>query len=125
MRSAGRRCCPSSPNPALAVDLPGRGAHPADLTSLTIGDFVDSVVTDIEAADLHDVVLVGHSLAGLTIPGVAARPAGPVRRLVFVSCTVPRDGESTYDTLDPEVQALSDGNDPDTVLAAASARNRQ
>ena len=103
--------------PALALDLPGRGRHPADLTSLTIGDFVDSAVRDIEEADLDDVVLVGHSLAGLTIPGVAARLPDRIRRLVFVSCTVPRDGESTYDTLDPEVQALSDGNDPDTVLA--------
>ena len=58
--------------------------------------------------DLHDVVLVGHSLAGITIPQVAARVPDRIRALVFVSCTVPRDGQSTHDTLDPEIQALSE-----------------
>jgi hypothetical protein len=34
----------------LAVDLPGRRGKPGDLLNLTIADFVDSVVGDIEAA---------------------------------------------------------------------------
>jgi pimeloyl-ACP methyl ester carboxylesterase len=38
-----------------------------------------------------------------------------IRALVFVSCTVPRDGQSTYDTLDPEIQALSDANPSDEL----------
>jgi len=67
------------------------------------------------ARDLHDVVLVGHSLAGVTIPQVAARVPARIRALVFVSCTVPRDGESSYDTLDPEIQALSDQNPRDEL----------
>lgn len=92
----------------LAVDLPGRGDRPADLSKVGIADFVDAVVDDLESRDLHDIVLVGHSLAGLTIPQVAARVPDRIRALVFVSCTVPRDGQSTYDTLDPEIQAISD-----------------
>jgi hypothetical protein len=32
----------------LAVDLPGRRSKPVDLRTLTIADFVDSVVADIE-----------------------------------------------------------------------------
>jgi pimeloyl-ACP methyl ester carboxylesterase len=92
----------------LAVDLPGRGDRPADLSQIGIAEFVDAVVDEIVSRDLHDVVLVGHSLAGLTIPQVAGRAPDRIRALVFVSCTVPRDGQSTYDTLDPEIQALSD-----------------
>jgi pimeloyl-ACP methyl ester carboxylesterase len=92
----------------LAVDLPGRGNRPADLSKVGIADFVAAVVDDLESRDLHDVVLVGHSLAGLTIPQVAARVPDRIRALVFLSCTVPRDGQSTYDTLDPEIQAISD-----------------
>jgi pimeloyl-ACP methyl ester carboxylesterase len=102
----------------LAVDLPGRGDRAGDLSKIGIADFVDAVVDDLESRDLHDVVLVGHSLAGLTIPQVAARVPERIRALVFVSCTVPRDGQSTHDTLDPEIQALSDGppNDELTTL---------
>ena len=32
----------------LAVDLPGRRGKPGDLLNLTIADFVESVVADIE-----------------------------------------------------------------------------
>jgi pimeloyl-ACP methyl ester carboxylesterase len=96
----------------VAVDLPGRGGRPADLGKVGIAEFVDAVVDEIEARDLRDVVLVGHSLAGLTIPQVAGRIPGRIRALVFVSCTVPRDGQSTYDTLDAEIQAVRDANPP-------------
>jgi pimeloyl-ACP methyl ester carboxylesterase len=101
----------------LAVELPGRGDRPGDLATIGIADFVDAVVDDLESRDLRDVVLVGHSLAGLTIPQVAARVPDRIRALVFVSCTVPADGQSTYDTLDPEIQAISDDNaDPAAEL---------
>lgn len=48
----------------LAVDLPGRGRNPADLATVTIADWVDSVVDDVENALMGDVVVVGHSLGG-------------------------------------------------------------
>ena len=57
----------------FAVDLPGRGRKPADLTRVSVADWVDSVVGDIEDTGLGDVVIVGHSLAGVTVPGVVAR----------------------------------------------------
>jgi pimeloyl-ACP methyl ester carboxylesterase len=55
----------------LAVDLPGRGRNPADLTTVTIADWVDSVVAEVRNASLGDVVLVGHSMGGLTVPVTA------------------------------------------------------
>jgi pimeloyl-ACP methyl ester carboxylesterase len=109
------RLLPFLDGDVLAVDLPGRGDNPADLAEVGIAEFVDSVVDDIESRDLHDVVLVGHSLAGLTIPGVAGRVPDRIRALVFISCTVPREGQSTYDTLDPEIQAISDENPNDEL----------
>jgi pimeloyl-ACP methyl ester carboxylesterase len=84
----------------LAVDLPGRGKHPADLRRITVNDWAASVVADIEAAGYDDVVLVGHSLAGLTLPRVAALIPDKVRQLVFVSCAVPRDGQTLQGALD-------------------------
>jgi pimeloyl-ACP methyl ester carboxylesterase len=57
----------------LAVDLPGRRGKPGDLLTITIADFVKSVVDDIEDAGLENLVIVGHSMAGLTIPGVVTK----------------------------------------------------
>jgi len=92
--------------PALAVDLPGRGSKPADLARITIGDWVDSVVEDIENAGLEDVVLVGNSLAGITMPGVAARLPEKMKHLVFSSCTVPAPGKRAVDFLRPDIKAF-------------------
>jgi esterase/lipase len=57
----------------LAVDLPGRRNKPGDLWTLTIADWVNSVVADVEGAGLNDVVIIGHSMAGLTAPGVVSK----------------------------------------------------
>ena len=68
---------PHLDGPTLAIDLPGRGRHPAALSGITVSDFVDSAVADLD--NFHDaqrVVLVGHSMAGLTIPGVAMPELG-------------------------------------------------
>ena len=83
----------------LAVDLPGRGRHPQDLGSVTISDFIDSVTEEIVARDLSDVTLVGHSMAGLTLPGVAERIPDRLSHLAFVSCAVPPHGTPLTDVL--------------------------
>jgi pimeloyl-ACP methyl ester carboxylesterase len=93
--------------PALAVDLPGRGTRPGDLEKLTAADFAASVVADIERNGLTDVILVGHSMAGVTLPRVADRIPDRLERLVFVSCSVPRDGETVISLLDPEIREMA------------------
>ena len=86
--------------PVLAIDLPGRRDEPGDLATLTIDECVRSVVAQIDRAGLEDVVLVGHSMAGITIPGVATDLGAPrVRNFVFLSCCVPPEGGSVLDTL--------------------------
>jgi pimeloyl-ACP methyl ester carboxylesterase len=84
----------------LAVDLPGRAGKPADLCELRIADWVDSVLADIEAACLQDVVVVGHSLAGVTVPAVVARlGARRVREMILVAAFIPPQGRSVADAL--------------------------
>ena len=58
---------------AYAVDLPGHGMNRADRTKVTLDSYVNSVAEFIERHDLKNVVLAGHSLGGITIPGVAAK----------------------------------------------------
>jgi pimeloyl-ACP methyl ester carboxylesterase len=66
---------------------------------VTISDFVESVTSEIVAQDLTDVTLVGHSMAGLTLPGVAERVPDRLSHLVFVSCAVPPHGAPLTDVL--------------------------
>jgi pimeloyl-ACP methyl ester carboxylesterase len=85
----------------LAVDLPGRGRTPGDLETATIGDWVESVVTDIERDGLGDIVIVAHSMAGVTVPGVVAKLGFPrVREMIFAAAFVPPQGQAIVDTLD-------------------------
>ena len=81
----------------IAVDLPGRGARPVELSTVTLSDFADAVVEEI--GDREDVVLVGHSLAGVTLPHVAGRVPDQLRRTVYVSCSVPPTGTAVGEIL--------------------------
>ena len=84
----------------LAVDLPGRRSKPGDVRTLNIADFVDSVVIDIEDAGLDDVVIVGHSMAGVTVPGVVTKlGVSRVREMIFAAACVPREGAAMVDVI--------------------------
>ena len=84
----------------LAVDLPGRRGKPGDLRAATIADWVDSVVSDIESAGIAEMVIVGHSMAGITVPGVVTKlGSSRVREMVLAAAFVPPDGSAVVDTL--------------------------
>lgn len=112
-------------SPSVAVDLPGRRYKPADLGEVTIADWVASVVADIEEAGLAQVVLVAHSSGGYVLPGVAAalaaRSAPALQALVFVSATVPGDGERPLDYLRDDIRTLASDH---RELTLDSARGR-
>ena len=102
----------------LAVDLTGHGtrldAKPPE--SITVADYVDDVVHAIERADLRDVVLVGHSMAGITLPGAASRVANRIRRLIYLSTTNPPVGHSIMDSMQHPLSPLSRGVDFQTMF---------
>jgi hypothetical protein len=82
----------------LTVDLP---CEDPDAGAST---YADAAIEAFAGAD-DDLVLVGHSLAGLTVPLVAA--ARPVRHMVFLCAMLARPGRALDDVL---------GDEPDMVL---------
>lgn len=82
---------------AFAVDLPGNNANPLDRAKVSLQVYVDSVIKFIETRDLRSVILAGHSMAGLLMPGVVARIPKRIKRAVFVSAMVPEDGQPGFD----------------------------
>lgn len=90
---------------ALAVDLPGRGTrYSVDIASVSLDDCATALQSDVEQADLRDVVLVAHSFAGVTVPRVMAALAPRLRHVVFLSAVVPADGTAVLDQIDPGVR---------------------
>lgn len=94
--------------PTLAIDLPGRRAEPGDLATLTIAQCVRSVLRQIETAGADRVILVGHSMAGITLPGVAeALGSERVAHMVYVACSVPAQGSTILAELKPPVKWIA------------------
>ena len=85
----------------VALDLP------SDDPTATFETYADVVAARIDAEGASDAVLVGHSLAGHTIPLVAARRQ--VRRLVYLCALVPTPGASMADQLGSEPEMLDFG----------------
>lgn len=78
----------------------------AHLLSPAVGlsTHIEDVVRLIEAEDLRDVILVGHSYAGLIVSGVASALPQRIGRRVYLDAFLPRDGEAGIDLL-PETVA--------------------
>jgi pimeloyl-ACP methyl ester carboxylesterase len=92
----------------LAPSLTGYGDK-AHLLSPEVGleTHVDDIVRLIEDEDLTDVILVGHSYAGLVISSVANQVPDRISHLVYLDAMVPEDGETAVDVL-PVSQRLID-----------------
>lgn len=71
--------------------------------SIRLETHIQDIVNVIEFEDLRQVILVGHSYAGMVISGVAARIPERLACLVFVDAHVPEDGESMFDLI-PEAR---------------------
>jgi len=91
LRSRGRIVC--------APSLTGL-ADRSHLLSPEVGleTHVQDIVSLLEYEDLSDVVLVGHSYAGMVITSVAERAPARLARVVYLDAVIPeKNGERMYD----------------------------
>ena len=83
----------------------GERAHLAS-PQIDLETHVQDVVGVLEADELRQVVLVGHSYAGMVISGVAARAANRLSHLVYLDAFVPEPGRALFDYLGPRADAV-------------------
>ncbi|MFA6083472.1 alpha/beta fold hydrolase [Mucilaginibacter sp.] len=76
----------------VAVNLPGHGTDTASFAGISLQSYVDAVKTAI--GDKKNVVLVGHSMAGIVISEVAEQIPGQIKELVYLAAYLPKNGES-------------------------------
>ncbi len=66
---------------------------------------VADVVDLLETEELEQVVLVGHSYAGMVVTGAAAKAAPRLKSVVYLDAFVPEPGQSMFDLSNPKFVA--------------------
>jgi pimeloyl-ACP methyl ester carboxylesterase len=95
----------------------GHDVHPVTFTGLAershlaspeidLDTYITDVVNLIEFEDLHDVVLVGHSYAGLPVTAVADRVPERISLLAYLESGPVPDGTAYLDLQPPEAREL-------------------
>jgi len=105
----------------IASKLRGEGHEVYTPTLTGVGERVhlltrevglDTQITDIVNVlifeDLHNVVLVGHSVAGMIITGVADRAPERISKLIYLDAFLPENRESIMDLLEPEWKKMTE-----------------
>jgi pimeloyl-ACP methyl ester carboxylesterase len=93
----------------------GHDVYPVTLTGLgdrshlarpevDLETHITDVVNLLETEDVRDVILVGHSYAGIVVTGVADRVPGRIAQLAYQDSGPVPDGLSYLDTQEPEVK---------------------
>jgi pimeloyl-ACP methyl ester carboxylesterase len=86
---------------------------------------IADIVNHIDAEELKEIVLVGHSYGGFVIRGVASRRASLISHIAYLDAFVPLNGEMVISYVSPEhAKAISDlvaGNATGTMPALAPA----
>ncbi len=76
----------------------GERSH-LDCPHVSFRTFVDDVANVLIFEGLSDVVLVGHSMGGVVIPRVAEMVPDRIKRVVWATAVVTRDGESLIEAV--------------------------
>ena len=95
LEANGHRVC--------APDLPGLGNDPTPPANVTLADNVEKLSRLLDKMD-EPVVLVGHSLGGITISALAEARRRKLKAVVYLCAILPQSGKTGRDMsgLDPD-----------------------
>jgi len=79
----------------IAVSLPGHGKDSTPFKSINLQSYTDAVKNAI--GEKKEVILVGHSMAGVVISQVAEEIPGSIKKLVYLAAYLPQNGQSLLD----------------------------
>lgn len=76
----------------IAVNLAGHGTDPTSFATITFQTYVDQVKAAI--GNRSNVILVGHSFAGMVISQVAEEAPSQIKELIYLAAGLPHDGDN-------------------------------
>jgi pimeloyl-ACP methyl ester carboxylesterase len=83
---------------AIAVDLPGHGKDKTPISEISLQSYVDRVCQVLDGQS-EPVVLLGHSLGGISITQAAEYHPNKIKTLVYLCAFVPQNGQSCQELL--------------------------
>ncbi len=86
------------------LDLPGHGLDKTDRNKVGIEQYVANVYNFVIDNNLTDLVLVGHSFAGVVITKVMEKIPERIAKIVFISAIILDNGEMFFDFLPEAVK---------------------
>lgn len=96
----------------LSLDMPGCGTKRSrDPANETIASIARELNQDIRDAGLKNVILIGHSIAGVVLPVMAAADPTLFSELIYLATMLPLERESVTQTMGTTLQ----GQDPKYV----------
>ncbi len=85
---------------ATLLDIPGCGSKRGrDTAGLGVDAIAEELLGELAAADLSDIILVGHSAAGTILPRMAEYAPERFRRLIYLTCTAPLPGKNVLEQM--------------------------
>lgn len=76
----------------IVVNLPGHGKDETSFATINLQTYVDAVKTAI--GNKKNIVLVGHSMAGVVISEVAEQIPAQIKELIYLAAFLPNSGDS-------------------------------
>ncbi len=114
---------------STAFDLPGSGLDQTPRQSITLDNYVEATIRQLDSIDAENVVVVGHSLAGITIPAVAAARPEKVAAVVFLAGVVLNTKERGIDSIPEDRRstyfAMAQASEDYTILPAFDNAHRR
>jgi pimeloyl-ACP methyl ester carboxylesterase len=104
----------------LLIDLPGRNySQPGDFKEIDLSAYVSHVIEALKDIS-GDIILVGHSMAGMVITQVAEQIPERLSALVYVAAFMPKHQESLFDITrqadGPGISTEFIANQPDNYI---------
>ncbi len=90
---------------AIVLDLPGRAGDTTPLKEITLDSYVKKVCNIINFQD-EEVILVGHSMGGITVTHAAEKCSDNLKALVYISGYLLQNGQSIWDVTKIDKQGL-------------------
>jgi len=90
---------------AVAPDLPGHGKDKKPITEITLQAYTDRVCQILDEQS-EPAILVGHSMGGVVITQTAEYRPGKIKKLVYLTGFLLKNGEFLLQLAEPDTDAL-------------------
>lgn len=121
LAKSGKKC--------ISLTLPGLETEPVMQTKMiNLDTHIQYVIDFVLKEDIANIILCGHSYAGMVIAGVADKIPDRIYSLVFIDAYVPENGESCWTLTSDAYRNLfvtGAGKDGFTVAVPPGSDNRR